>query len=73
MATATTATVRDPAKLRTIDVDVHNQITDWRAIAPHAPEGLRHRVARQSGPPLARHGFRPVGARFGDAPRPPAG
>src|SRR5437764_8256101 len=58
--------------LRAIDVDLHHQITDWRAVAPYAPAGLRHRVARKGGPPLARHGFKFVGERFGDAPLPSA-
>ena len=62
-----------PLDLRTIDIDLHPRITDWQAIAPFVPEGLRHRVARKGGPPLARHGFRPVGDPFGDAPRPPDG
>jgi predicted TIM-barrel fold metal-dependent hydrolase len=55
-----------------VDVDVHHQIADWKEIAPFAPEGLRHRVARGGGPPLARHGFWPVGERYGPAPLPPA-
>ena len=76
MATPTTTAQRqragrDPARLRAIDADVHPQITDWSTVAPYAPAGLRHRMTRRSGPPLARHGFRPVGARFGDAPVPP--
>ena len=37
---------RDPVSLRAIDVDLHHQITDWQAVAPYAPEGLRHRIAR---------------------------
>jgi predicted TIM-barrel fold metal-dependent hydrolase len=56
---------------RLIDVDLHHQIADWRAVAPYAPAGLRHRVARKGGPPLARHGFKFVGERSGDAPLPP--
>ena len=59
------------ARLRAIDVDVHAQITDWSTVAPYAPEGLRHRMTRRGGPPMARHGFKLVGSRFGDAPRPP--
>lgn len=58
------------AALRAIDADVHPQITDWSAIAPYAPAGLRHRMTRASGPPIARHGFKMVGPRFGTAPRP---
>jgi len=64
--------VRDPAKLRAIDVDIHPQITDWGAVAPFVPAGLRHRFTRRGGPPLARHGFKVVGDPFGDVPRPPA-
>src|SRR5947209_16512682 len=56
--------------LRAIDVDVHPRITDWRQIAPYAPEGLRHRIGRASGPPMARHGFKVIGDPFGDVPRP---
>jgi len=57
---------------RAIDVDVHHQIVDWGAVAPFVPPGLRWRVSRASGPPLARHGFQKVGATFGSAPIPPA-
>ncbi len=64
--------LRDPAKLRAIDVDVHPQITDWGAVAPFVPAGLRHRFTRRGGPPMARHGFKVVGDPFGTAPRPPA-
>src|SRR5205085_2579182 len=42
-----------------------------RVFVAYAPAGLRHRVARKGGPPLARHGFKFVGERFGDAPLPP--
>ena len=59
------------AGLRAIDVDVHPQITDWGTVAPYAPEGLRHRMTRRGGPPMARHGFKMVGPRFGSAPAPP--
>ncbi len=52
----------DSHRLQTIDVDLHHQIADWSAIAPFAPAGMRHRFTRTSGPPLARHGFRHVGA-----------
>jgi predicted TIM-barrel fold metal-dependent hydrolase len=44
-----------------VDADLHHQIADWGAVAPFAPVGLRHRVARRGGPPIARHGFAPVG------------
>jgi predicted TIM-barrel fold metal-dependent hydrolase len=64
---------REAAKMRAIDVDVHPQITAWREIAEYAPAGLRHRVARQGGPPMARHGFKMVGDPYGDAPRPEGG
>jgi uncharacterized protein len=55
---------------RSIDVDLHHQIASWQDVAPYAPAGLRHRLARPGGPPLARHGFKIIGPRFGDAPRP---
>jgi len=58
-----------PAALRVIDVDLHHQIANWQEVAPYAPDGLRHRIARPGGPPLARHGFKIIGPRFGDAPR----
>src|SRR5262249_61043872 len=75
MATTTpTSLVRDrkhtPPTLQTIDVDLHQHIANWRDVAPYAPQGLRHRLARPGGPPLARHGFKIIGPRFGDAPRP---
>lgn len=63
---------RDATQLRAIDVDVHPQITDWGAIAPFVPAGLRHRFTRRGGPPLARNGFKVVGDPFGEVPRPPA-
>ncbi len=63
---------RETAGLRAIDADVHPEITSWREVAEYAPAGLRHRIARQGGPPLARHGFKMVGSPFGDAPLPPA-
>jgi predicted TIM-barrel fold metal-dependent hydrolase len=66
-------TARDPTQLRAIDVDLHHQITDWGAVAPFAPAGLRWRFTRRAGPPLARHGFQKVGAPTGDVPRPPDG
>jgi uncharacterized protein len=59
-----------PAALRAIDVDLHHQIASWQDVAPYAPAGLRHRLARPAGPPLARHGFKIIGSRFGEAPRP---
>ncbi|HEY8884792.1 MAG TPA: amidohydrolase family protein [Chloroflexota bacterium] len=63
---------RDPtACLRAIDVDLHHQVVDWGAVAPFVPAGLRWRVGRKSGPPLARHGFQKVGISFGDVPLPP--
>ncbi len=43
----------------------------WSAVAPFVPAGLRWRVGRKSGPPLARHGFQKVGVTFGDVPLPP--
>ena len=61
---------QNPAALRVIDVDLHHQIANWQDVAPFSPEGLRHRIARPGGPPLARHGFKIIGPRFGTAPRP---
>jgi predicted TIM-barrel fold metal-dependent hydrolase len=58
---------RRPAALRVVDADLHHELPPWSAIAPFVPAGLRHRVARPGGPPLAQHGFRSVGA-----PAPPA-
>jgi uncharacterized protein len=58
---APAAPVRDPSGLRAIDVDLHHRVADWGAVAPFVPVGLRHRFTRKGGPPLARHGFRPVG------------
>src|SRR5207244_13427265 len=59
-----------PAAPQVIDVDLHHHIASWRDVAPYAPAGLRHRLARPGGPPLARHGFKIIGPRFGEAPRP---
>jgi predicted TIM-barrel fold metal-dependent hydrolase len=59
-----------PAKLQAIDADLHHHIASWQDVAPYAPAGLRHRLARPGGPPLARHGFKIIGPRFGEAPRP---
>jgi predicted TIM-barrel fold metal-dependent hydrolase len=56
------AKAEDVTRLRAIDVDLHHQINDWAAIAHYVPAGLRWRVSRKEGPPLARHGFKPVGA-----------
>ena len=61
------------ASLRAIDVDVHPRITDWGAVAPFVPAGLRHRFTRRGGPPMARNGFKVVGDPFGDVPRPDDG
>lgn len=71
-ASSSSITLRDPSTLRAIDADVHHQIADWSAIAPFAPAGLRHRFTRRGGPPMARHGFKMVAERFGDAPVPQA-
>ena len=49
-------------RARVTDVDLHHQIADWRAVAPYVPAGLRWRILSTGGPPLARHGFKPVGA-----------
>jgi predicted TIM-barrel fold metal-dependent hydrolase len=70
-ATAVPGTGRDRAKLRAIDVDLHHQIVDWGAVAPFVPPGLRWRISRKSGPPLARHGFHKVGLGSGAVPLPP--
>jgi predicted TIM-barrel fold metal-dependent hydrolase len=70
--TARPATLRDATRLRAIDVDLHHQISDWGAVAPYVPRGLRWRISRKGGPPLARHGFKKVGVGFGDVPMPPA-
>ncbi len=69
-ATVTDRELLDPAILRVIDVDLHNAIPDWSQVAPYAPAGLRHRMTRQGGPPMARHGFKQVAPPYGDAPRP---
>ena len=61
-------TSRDPATFRAIDVDLHHQFANWGDIAEYAPAGLRHRVGRSGGPPLARHGFSPVMTGPGDGP-----
>jgi predicted TIM-barrel fold metal-dependent hydrolase len=47
---------------RVIDVDLHHQVAHWTAVAPYVPAGLRWRIERGGGPPMARHGFRPIGA-----------
>jgi uncharacterized protein len=44
-----------------VDADLHHQIADWKAVAPFVPEGLRWRVLRPAGPPMARHGYKAVG------------
>jgi predicted TIM-barrel fold metal-dependent hydrolase len=64
------ASARDAQLSGAIDVDLHPQIVDWQALAVYASEGLRHRVARTNGPPMARHGFKPVGTAYGTAPLP---
>jgi predicted TIM-barrel fold metal-dependent hydrolase len=51
-----------------IDVDLHHEVADWAAVAAHGPAGLRWRIARPNGPPLARNGYKMVGS----APAPPA-
>ena len=60
-----------PSNLRAIDVDLHHHVSDWKSVAPYVPEGLRWRVTRPAGPPLARHGYKKVGATSGDVPVPP--
>lgn len=68
---AQSATDRDTLATRqVIDVDLHHHIANWQDVAPYAPEGLRHRISRPGGPPLARHGFKIIGPRYGAAPRP---
>jgi len=73
LPTPTTVTPRDRTRLRAIDVDLHHQIANWEEVAPFSPPGLRWRFSRRGGPPLARHGFWKIGARFGDVPMPPTG
>lgn len=46
---------------RVVDADLHHHIADWSAVAQYVPGGLRWRFQKRSGPPLARHGFKPVG------------
>jgi uncharacterized protein len=58
----------EASRVRAVDVDVHHQIADWGAVAPYVPAGLRWRIGSKSGPPMARHGFKSVGA----TPGPPA-
>lgn len=53
-----------------IDVDLHHHIADWSAVVPFAPAGLRWRIARRGGPRFATHGFKKIGAGFGEAPVP---
>ncbi len=55
-----------------IDVDLHNEIVDWHAVAPYVPEGLRWRVSRPNGPPMARHGYKQVGVPRGPSASDPA-
>lgn len=43
-----------------VDIDLHHRISNWGEIAPYAPAGLRHRFTRAGGPPMARHGYRPI-------------
>jgi predicted TIM-barrel fold metal-dependent hydrolase len=52
-------------RLRAVDVDLHHQIGDWGAVAPYVPAGLRWRIGSTGGPPMARHGFKRVGAGRG--------
>jgi predicted TIM-barrel fold metal-dependent hydrolase len=75
MAVTSPASTRADAatRLRAIDVDLHHQLADWQAVAPYVPAGLRWRLSRKEGPPLARHGFKKVGATYGEAPIPPTG
>jgi uncharacterized protein len=63
-----------PVQVGVVDADLHHQITDWKAVAPFVPEGLRWRVVRPAGPPMARHGYKAVGVaaapgRAGDPAR----
>ncbi len=64
---------RDPAALRIIDTDLHHQLMNWEEVAPFADPNFRHRIVKRGGPAMARHGYKPVGAPFGAAPRPPSG
>jgi uncharacterized protein len=69
-ASLTQASAEPPIALQAIDVDLHHHIASWQDVAPYAPAGLRHRLARPGGPPLARHGFKIIGPQFGETPRP---
>src|SRR3954454_6212056 len=69
-AAAVAAGGADPAALQVIDVDLHHQIANWQEVAPYAPDGLRFRIARPGGAPLARNVLRISGPRSGAAPRP---
>src|SRR4029079_14268754 len=46
-----------PPTLGVIDVDLHHHIASWQEVAPYAPQGLRHRIARAGGPPPASPGL----------------
>jgi predicted TIM-barrel fold metal-dependent hydrolase len=50
-----------PRSYRVVDADVHHRIGDWSELSEFVPEGLRARLMRKGGPPLARSGFRPGG------------
>jgi predicted TIM-barrel fold metal-dependent hydrolase len=51
----------ETSPLTCVDVDLHHQIADWKVVASYVPEGLRWRVLRPAGPPMARHGYKAVG------------
>jgi len=57
--------------VKVVDVDLHHQVADWSAVAPYVQQGLRWRIG-PNGPPLARHGFRTVGAPKTDSASDPA-
>jgi uncharacterized protein len=73
MARPTLEPTPAPARLRAVDVDLHHEIRDWGALAAYVTPGLRWRVTRPGGPPLARHGFRMIGPHYGTAPTPAEG
>jgi predicted TIM-barrel fold metal-dependent hydrolase len=61
------AGTRNGVSLRAIDIGVRHQLKSWAEVAPYVSSGLRWRVARKEGPPLAQHGFKMVGAPHEEA------
>src|SRR5262245_59484734 len=60
-ATSPGASRSDPAALKAIDCDVHNEFASWAEVMPHVPTGLQHRLKLGRDRSLARHGFRQIG------------